>query len=351
MKLTLKKISLLSIMEKVIEITKNLTSFKSEVDTKGKQVDKKIEDIQKQIGVGDEKFSTMEKVVTYTKGIETSLNKVIGESIPEVNKTIETKANKTDVDALRKLATKNETDIATLGRDKVDKKDHNSLQAKVTSIESTTSSLAQNKANKTDLANYYNKNETVGKIAEEIHKIVGAAPEALDTLKELSDAINNDPSFGANLINDIAKKVSKDELAVVNDTVNLNRKEIAKIQGQKFLTIVKANHEFKFDPVFYSPNGWVKADSKNNMPAEGMALRLDDNKFAIFFDGIVTIPAGTLDDANIELSNGEFYLLSKNSGKVTKEEYNQGLVQGLFKVINDNGVKKAFIMLEQPIML
>ena len=44
-------------------------------------------------------------------------------------------------------------------------------------------------------------------------KIVSSAPEALDTLKELSDAIGGDPNFATNITNALANKTDKSESA------------------------------------------------------------------------------------------------------------------------------------------
>lgn len=49
------------------------------------------------------------------------------------------------------------------------------------------------------------KTEVDGRIKE----LIGAAPAALDTLKELADALNNDPNFSATMTNELSKKVDK----------------------------------------------------------------------------------------------------------------------------------------------
>lgn len=42
-----------------------------------------------------------------------------------------------------------------------------------------------------------------------IKELIGSAPAALDTLQELADALNNDPSFSATMTNELSKKVDK----------------------------------------------------------------------------------------------------------------------------------------------
>lgn len=53
----------------------------------------------------------------------------------------------------------------------------------------------------------YTKTETNAKIAD----LVGSAPETLDTLHELADALGNDPNFATTISNQIGQKINKDE--------------------------------------------------------------------------------------------------------------------------------------------
>ena len=47
-------------------------------------------------------------------------------------------------------------------------------------------------------------------IDNEIDLLIGSSPETLDTLKELADALGNDPNFATTVTNEIASKISKD---------------------------------------------------------------------------------------------------------------------------------------------
>lgn len=58
---------------------------------------------------------------------------------------------------------------------------------------------------KADKLNTYSKTET----DQRIQNIIGAAPASLDTLKELAEALNNDPNFATNIINQLSSKVDK----------------------------------------------------------------------------------------------------------------------------------------------
>ncbi|WP_449602972.1 pyocin knob domain-containing protein [Paenibacillus sp. Marseille-Q9583] len=58
---------------------------------------------------------------------------------------------------------------------------------------------------KADKLSTYSKTET----DQRIQAVVGAAPDALDTLKEIGDALNNDPNFAATVTNQLSVKVDK----------------------------------------------------------------------------------------------------------------------------------------------
>ncbi|MGL5022250.1 MAG: hypothetical protein ACRC5S_03030 [Cetobacterium sp.] len=350
MKLT--KISLLSLSKKIVEFVKEFNVFKSDNDKKIIKINSDIELLNQKLIVNDSEFSTLEKIVKFVKTLSAKILNIENTVIPEINNKIDSKATKVEVENIKSLATKNEQEIQTLALDKVDKTSFSSLESKVSSLEGITSNISDSKVDKNELLNYYNKNETIGKIAEELEKIVASAPGTLDTLKELADAINNDPNFANNIAVELTKKASKEELAILERVLNSNSEEIAIIKGQKFLTIEKVNHGFVFEPVFYTPEGWVKVDVSKEQTAEGIAIKVDDNKFNVFFDGIINIPSGYKDDSGDELSNGEIYSVSKiGIGLVTKNIYSEGIVQSLYKVITENGVKKAFIILDVPFML
>ena len=61
-----------------------------------------------------------------------------------------------------------------------------------------------------ELANDSNY-QTANDVDNRVQEIIGSAPEALDTLKEISDALNNDPNFAATITTELSKKVDKIE--------------------------------------------------------------------------------------------------------------------------------------------
>lgn len=51
-----------------------------------------------------------------------------------------------------------------------------------------------------------------------IKTVVGTAPEALDTLKELADALGNDANFAGTITTQLASKVNTSDLIAITDT-------------------------------------------------------------------------------------------------------------------------------------
>ncbi|EBQ9558236.1 phage tail protein, partial [Salmonella enterica subsp. enterica serovar Saintpaul] len=52
---------------------------------------------------------------------------------------------------------------------------------------------------------------TAAFVAAKVAQLVGSAPETLDTLKELADALGNDPNFATTVLNKLAGKQPLDE--------------------------------------------------------------------------------------------------------------------------------------------
>lgn len=70
-------------------------------------------------------------------------------------------------------------------------------------------------------------------VAKALAALAGSAPETLDTLKELADALGNDPNFATTVLNKLAEKLAKDQNgADIPDPAlfvkNLGLKEAAK---------------------------------------------------------------------------------------------------------------------------
>lgn len=61
----------------------------------------------------------------------------------------------------------------------------------------------------TQITSALTEKTTLEDVKGEIEKIVGAAPAALDTLQEISEALNSDPDFAATITNNLSEKVDK----------------------------------------------------------------------------------------------------------------------------------------------
>lgn len=61
----------------------------------------------------------------------------------------------------------------------------------------------------TDIISSLSSKVTIEEVDTEIEKIIGTAPEVLDTLQELADALGQDPNFATTITNEISKKVDK----------------------------------------------------------------------------------------------------------------------------------------------
>ena len=63
----------------------------------------------------------------------------------------------------------------------------------------------------TELGNRYTKDKVYTKeeVQTQLKEIIGSAPEALDTLKEIAEALGNDPNFAGTVTKELAKKVDK----------------------------------------------------------------------------------------------------------------------------------------------
>lgn len=59
--------------------------------------------------------------------------------------------------------------------------------------------------------------QTASDVTAIVNNVVGAAPEALNTLKEIADSLNNDPDFAATMTTELAKKVNTSDLVAITN--------------------------------------------------------------------------------------------------------------------------------------
>lgn len=98
------------------------------------------------------------------------------------------------------------------------------------------------------------KYQSDSEVDSRIQNVIGSAPEALDTLKELADSLGNDPDFAGTVTKELAKKANKTEVELkanqsdVDIQVNIiNDKLDTKVEllpfGESHKTIQLANHD------------------------------------------------------------------------------------------------------------
>lgn len=98
------------------------------------------------------------------------------------------------------------------------------------------------------------KYQSDSEVDSRIQNVIGSAPEALDTLKELADSLGNDPDFAGTVTKELAKKANKTEVELkanqsdVDVQVNIiNDKLDTKVEllpfGESCKTIQLANHD------------------------------------------------------------------------------------------------------------
>ena len=87
------------------------------------------------------------------------------------------------------------------------------LQNDLTSVTNRTSAL------ETNFGNYYTKTQTDTNISTAVANLVNGSSEALDTLKELADALGNDANFATNITKELAGKASLTDFTTLNNHV------------------------------------------------------------------------------------------------------------------------------------
>ncbi|MGR9550242.1 gp53-like domain-containing protein [Escherichia coli] len=97
-------------------------------------------------------------------------------------------------------------------------------------------------------------------VAKALAALAGSAPETLDTLKELADALGNDPNFATTVLNKLAEKLVKDQNgADIPDPAlfvkNLGLKEAAKRE------VGTGTNQIPDMGAFASGTGWFKLPS------------------------------------------------------------------------------------------
>lgn len=121
------------------------------------------------------------------------------------------KGDQVDADDINKIQDK----IGEMDNETFNYREENDVN--ISDLQESTSALRTNKADKTyvdtELINKYNKEDVYTKeeVLQKVKDIIGTAPDALNTLGKLADALDNDPNFATTIVNLLATKVDKSE--------------------------------------------------------------------------------------------------------------------------------------------
>lgn len=119
-------------------------------------------------------------------------------------------------------------------------------------------------------------------VARAIAALAGTAPETLDTLKELADALGNDPNFATTVLNKLAEKLAKDQNgADIPDPAlfvkNLGLKGAAQREVGTAATQIPDMSSFASSA---APTGWMKRpDGLIEQWGESLFSRSNDQFF------------------------------------------------------------------------
>lgn len=145
-------------------------------------------------------------------------------------------------------------------------------------------------------------------VAKALAALAGSAPETLDTLKELADALGNDPNFATTVLNKLAEKLAKDQNgADIPDPAlfvkNLGLKEAAKRD------VGTGTNQIPDMGAFASGTGWFKLPSGHIVQFgtySGNTTRFISGNFPIPFPTQPLISISVMSDAVQSNPSGPF---------------------------------------------
>lgn len=131
-----------------------------------------------------------------------------------------------------------------------------------------------------ELINSIATKATQSDINTAISNLVDSAPETLDTLKELANALGNDPNFATTIANQLGNKADKSEVYTKLEVNNQLANKVDKISGKQLST-----EDFTTD----------LKNKLNNLPSDVYSKTEVDNKITASRAGIVVSPTEPTD--------------------------------------------------------
>ncbi|MEG1287007.1 MAG: glycosyl hydrolase family 28-related protein [Clostridium sp.] len=181
--------------------------------------------------------------------------------------------------------------------------------------------------------------------------------QIMDINGELQLQINKAVEIFEKYLNE-QKKPEIDNYIGEKETELENRLEIftqEKIQqindvGLK-LEINQTNHGFLFDAVQYDVSRGIYIKASATYGADGMAIRINSNKFYLVSNGLVKVPDLAVDSGGRAYVMDEFYFLDNYIAGGCTPEKPTNIFQPLFCIVDKDGIKSALIQVDTPIDL
>ncbi|EJW6799681.1 tail fiber protein [Salmonella enterica subsp. enterica serovar Muenster] len=146
-------------------------------------------------------------------------------------------------------------------------------------------------------------------VTKALAALAGSAPETLDTLKELADALGNDPNFATTVLNKLAEKLAKDQNGTDIPDPALFVKNLGLGEGSALPVGVPVPW-----PLATPPTGWMKCNGATFSAGEYPKLA-------------VAYPSGVLPDLRGEFLRGWDDGRGIDSGRVVLTGQSQSVQQ------------------------
>ncbi|MGL5798410.1 MAG: right-handed parallel beta-helix repeat-containing protein [Cetobacterium sp.] len=117
------------------------------------------------------------------------------------------------------------------------------------------------------------------------------------------------------------------------------------------LEISQTNHGFLFDAVQYDASRGIYIKASAAYGADGMAVRINSNKFYLVSNGLVKVPDLAVDSSGRAYVMDEFYFLDNYTAGGCTPEKPTNIFQPLFCIVDKDGVKSALIQVDTPMDL
>ncbi|MCU2852948.1 hypothetical protein N8S22_18075, partial [Enterobacter hormaechei subsp. hoffmannii] len=132
-------------------------------------------------------------------------------------------------------------------------------------------------------------------VAKALAALAGSAPETLDTLKELADALGNDPNFATTVLNKLAEKLAKDQNgADIPDPAlfvkNLNLEETVK----KAAGAIQKSGGNMEGPLGLTRTSSFGVATENTLGGNSIAIGDSDSGFKSNGDGNIALMANSV---------------------------------------------------------